>query len=427
LYDEILYGGAAGGGKSVVGCIWLTQNCIRYPNSRWFLARKTLKDLKSSSLLTFFETAEWFGLQANIDYVYNAQDSVITFKNKSRIFLLEVDSIPSDPQFNRLGSKEYTGGFVEEAQETQEIAIDVLQSRCRFLTKKYGLIGTILLTCNPSKGYLHQRYYKPFIDGTMPEHRAFIQSLPNDNPYLPDNYRQKLANIKDEAIKQRLLFGNWDYENNNNQVVLYQWLESSLIDERPLEPKKRRIGVDLANEGEDKSVIALWEDNVLVDLHKIDIPITQQTDISGDIANYIMDYCIQRQIGYEAVSVDAVGVGVGVRDALRGRGWYVDAYKGGEAVEQTGEDFVSYRNLRTYSYWQLRMGLQNNTVKILRGLPFMDELFRELTAHVYSTDEKVIILEKKDEVKKKIGHSPDYSDAVVMGFAPQPTYKVSLV
>ena len=58
---EFLYGGSAGSGKSLLGVSWLIINCLRYPGTRWMMCRAVLKDLKASTLLTFFEICErWF-------------------------------------------------------------------------------------------------------------------------------------------------------------------------------------------------------------------------------------------------------------------------------------------------------------------------------------------------------------------------------
>ena len=43
---EILYGGAAGGGKSALGVLWLIEQCQAYPGTRWLMGRSKLKTLK---------------------------------------------------------------------------------------------------------------------------------------------------------------------------------------------------------------------------------------------------------------------------------------------------------------------------------------------------------------------------------------------
>jgi hypothetical protein len=37
---EVGYGGAAHGGKSYLGCEWLTDMCLAYPGTGWLLGRK---------------------------------------------------------------------------------------------------------------------------------------------------------------------------------------------------------------------------------------------------------------------------------------------------------------------------------------------------------------------------------------------------
>ena len=53
--NEFIYGGAAGGGKSALGNLWLIECCQKYPGSRWLMGRAKLKTLKETTLATFFQ------------------------------------------------------------------------------------------------------------------------------------------------------------------------------------------------------------------------------------------------------------------------------------------------------------------------------------------------------------------------------------
>ena len=46
----IVYGGAAGGGKSWLGSEWLLQCAYYIPNSRWFIGRNNIKDTRFNFL-----------------------------------------------------------------------------------------------------------------------------------------------------------------------------------------------------------------------------------------------------------------------------------------------------------------------------------------------------------------------------------------
>ena len=105
-----VYGGAAGGGKSWLGCEWLLRCCWAFPRTRWFVGRNNIKDSRESVLVTFNKVAASF---AFTDYRQN--DDGIVFGNGSEIILLDLTFYPKrDPMFERLGSKEFTGGWIEE-------------------------------------------------------------------------------------------------------------------------------------------------------------------------------------------------------------------------------------------------------------------------------------------------------------------------
>ena len=129
LFDHetafLLYGGGAGGGKSVLGCMWLYLSCIEYPNTRWFIGRDSLTDTRESVLVTWSWMCQHFGFKG-----WKYVDNKIQFANGSAILFLDLSYYPQkDPLFERFGSKEFTGGWNEKEKEVKFDAFDTLKTR----------------------------------------------------------------------------------------------------------------------------------------------------------------------------------------------------------------------------------------------------------------------------------------------------------
>lgn len=114
----LLYGGSAGGGKSWLGCEWLLTNCYNYPGTRWFIGRRERTRLMSTSYITWQKVCKWHGIP-DTDWKLNGQYNYIEFiaghAKGSRIDLIDLAFKPADPEYSRLGSLEFTGGWIEEA------------------------------------------------------------------------------------------------------------------------------------------------------------------------------------------------------------------------------------------------------------------------------------------------------------------------
>ena len=193
---EILFGGGAGGSKTFTGCLWQILRRLQYPGTRSVIGRAKLKNLKQTTLNTFFEVAIHFcGLTPEKDFKYNAGDSTIKFYNGSEILLKDLFYYPSDPLFTSLGGLEITDCFIDEAAEVSEKAINILNSRIRYKLDEYNLIPKTLLTCNPSKGWLYTQYYKPDLTNDLPIHKKFIKSLVTDNKAISEHYIKQLEKL----------------------------------------------------------------------------------------------------------------------------------------------------------------------------------------------------------------------------------------
>ena len=207
---RVLYGGAAGSGKSFLICAWQIGMRLKYAETRGYIGRSTLKELKNSVLVTFFDTAKMFGLENGVDFRYNDNKSHINFSNGSRIILLDLFARPSDPNFDSLGSTEYTDGAIEEGAEVVQRVADLLLSRTRYKHEVFDLSPKQLITCNPSDCWLKTEIVEPFYRGDDLGDTTFIPALLQSNPNeaFVNNYASTLARL-DDFDRARLLHGDW--------------------------------------------------------------------------------------------------------------------------------------------------------------------------------------------------------------------------
>jgi PBSX family phage terminase large subunit len=219
LPQLILGGGAAGGGKSYLGSCWLVSSCIRFADIRAVVARKTLKSLKGSTFNTIKKVCKEWGLKEGVNYKVNNLDGILTFWNDSVIIMQEMVDLPSDPQFERFGSSEYTIAFVDEVSEISERAIEVLFSRLRWRTTETFKTARMFMSTNPTINWVRSRFVQDN-DGNpvkCREGEAYVPFSVFDNPdkQFVQTYVAALNKITDQATKERLLYGNWDWVDTN--------------------------------------------------------------------------------------------------------------------------------------------------------------------------------------------------------------------
>ena len=186
LPQLILGGGAAGGGKSYIGSVWLVSSCIRFENIRAVVARKTLKSLKESTWNTIKSILKDWGLKEDTNYKINNLEGTLTFWNDSVIIMKEMADIPSDPNFERFGSSEYTIAMVDEVSEISERAVEVLFSRLRWRTHETFKTPRMLLTTNPTINWVRSRFVQDENGDKVicREGEAYIPFSVFDNPNI---------------------------------------------------------------------------------------------------------------------------------------------------------------------------------------------------------------------------------------------------
>lgn len=398
---ELIYGGAAGGGKSALGCLRLIEQCQKYPQSRWLMGRSKLKTLKETTLNTFFELSS--NLKISNQYKYNDQKSTINFYNGSQIILKDLFSYPSDPEFDSLGSLEVCGGFIDEVGQISHKAWQVTLSRCRYKLKKFDLMPKLLGSCNPTKNWVYKNFYRASRDGELSPTRAFVQALPTDNPHLPQSYLDSLLSLDDNS-KQRLYYGNWEYDDDPAKLIEYDAIIDLWKNYHVKPTGTRYISADIARFGSDKGVIIVWDG--LVELERKTCRLSSIPDTAAMIQQLSDKYNVPKS----KIIADEDGVGGGVVDILKCKGFV----NGSRPFTEKGKK-VEYNNLKSQCYFHLAERINKGEI-YLTSKSNEDDIIEELEQvkrDNVDKDGKLSIL-PKDKVKEILGRSPDFSDALMM-------------
>lgn len=404
---EIVAGGAAGGGKSFIIGWWAGKMAIRHPGSRWFIGRRELKRLKETTLVTFLDVMREQGVQHGKHYTIDFQNSVIKFVNGSKILLLDLAHMPSDPQYERLGSMEFTGGAIDEASEVDERAKNVLTTRLRYRTREFGVKAKLLMTCNPHKGWLYHTFFKPWRAGTLPSYRAFVPALATDNPHLTPEYLEILSRLTG-ADRERLLLGNWDYDNDPTRLMETNRINDLWTNEF-VGDGERFITADIAMMGSDRFVIVVWSGYRVILIKATDK--ISASDIEYEIKETAQTYNVPRS----NIAYDSDGLGEYLNSYLAGA---VAFHNGATPLERAQGPYdvkENFPNLKTQCYYEFARMVKRAEIFILE-----DDYKTEITEELFwvkrdkvDVDGKLFLLPKK-EVKKGLGHSPDFSDALMM-------------
>lgn len=206
--DEVLYGGAAGGGKSYAQLIDAFLYALKYAKSKQLILRRTFAELEHSLIRSALE------LYPKDAASYNAGKHVFTFKNGS---IIDFGYCDNDKSVTQYQSAEYDTIRFDELTHFSEYQYTYLISRLRGANSYPKQIKS---STNPG-GIGHTWVRKRFIDTAAPfekytsengSTRVFIPAKATENKFLMQKdpgYIKRLENLG-EADKKALLYGDWD-------------------------------------------------------------------------------------------------------------------------------------------------------------------------------------------------------------------------
>lgn len=411
--EEILYGGAKGGGKSFLGASLIFGDALTYPDTQYFIARKELNDLRKYTQPTIQQVFQKWGVNMDDYAKFNGQDNFYKLYNGSKVFLISCDEMPGDPLFERFGSMQMTRGWIEEAGEVKEAAKSNLWlSIGRWKNDVYNLKKKMLMTANPKKGWLKRDYVDPFRNHTLEPSKAFIQAFAKDNAYLPEGYVDTLAGIRDKIARDRLYSGNWDYDDEDDALLSDAHISQMFQIPQTIDGTMY-MTIDPAFQGKDNAVIMIWCNYSVIKV--ISIPKTDHSTLMQLIDLYANAYKIARK----NIVSDAVGNAEYLPTLLPG----IRGFVGGSSplkdtrarVEEMEKPFFS--NLRTQCIYEMALLIQLGKISVPNdSMDVKNKLIEELQQWKAKTidDDKKLAIISKGEIKEVIGRSTDYSDALYM-------------
>lgn len=425
---EVMYGGAKGGGKSFLLCIWVYAYCM------WVINKFDLKPSKNPIHIG------WIGRKQSVDFnmttlatwrktipegMYELKGS--SDKDNKHILIdgtiaVDYGGLDKSASINKFNSAEYAFFALDQAEETDKDDVAVIRASRRLKIKGQKLPYKGLYTANPAQCYLKDE----FILHPKPNFK-FIQALPSDNPHLPDDYIEVLQDAFEHRpeLLDAYLHGLWDAFEGHDQIIKSAWLQEIKSHRCDWPIVKHYLVCDPARFGDDTTVIFRMVNSEIAE--KIIMPYCRTTEISNRMA------AISRQYGGLTCVVESTGgdLGAGVIDELHELDVDVITFcpnaactkKVFQKSKEKGKAALRevFGNLRAEAWSKAAKMLctgmlskEHNMILVTKNM--YERLETQLCYPRYKFRNGKTLVESKEDLKKpdRLGKSPDDADCYVI-------------
>ena len=244
---------------------------------------------------------------------------------------------------------------------------------------------------------------------------TFIPARLDDNRFLRDtDYRKQLMNLP-EPLRSKLLNGDFlaGRADAPSQVIPWAWIEGAQKDWTPDGAqglKMTTLGVDVAQGGADETVlVALHGTWFAKPVRRRGIDTSNGPAVAGLVIEVMRDGC--------QVNIDLTGGwGGSARDHLLALGIRVEPVVFSQgSPERTRDGQLTFANKRSELLWKFREALdpvQGDGI----ALPPDPRLAAQLAAPTWKLRGNAILIESKDDIRKRLGTSTDDADAVILAW-----------
>ena len=273
--------------------------------------------------------------------------------------------------------------------------------------KWYTNLDGKLVWLDSSKPFTHKG------EEIIPRSRTFIPARLKDNIHLANTNYASVLQAYPEPLRSQLLYGDFDASVSDDpwQVIPTQWVVDAMKrwDKDGGKGKKQDcLGADIAYGGADSTVIAERRETWFAPLRKYKGEVTD----SGRKAAALV---LQTKEPGSYVNVDVIGYGAACHESLQDQigkeARAVNVAMGTKIMDKSGK--LKMSNVRAAMYWKMREALDPENGDNL-ALPDDPELLADLTAPKYELRSSGISIEAKDDIKERLGRSPDCGDSVCL-------------
>ncbi|MBP0985554.1 MAG: phage terminase large subunit [Oscillospiraceae bacterium] len=214
--NEILYGGAAGGGKTKALIMDALFRCLQNPGTTAAVFRRSYRELEDTDIK-----------EAQASYpealaTYNAGRHEFVLVNGSKILFRHCENESDRFKYSGLEAQRM---YFDELTSFEQVVYDFIKTRLR-AKKSLGVVPIVRSASNPGN-IGHGWVKKMFVDAgpylSIQEQEIFsetlhkskkirtqyIPALAMENPYITDDYIFELES-KPPALRAALLNGDWD-------------------------------------------------------------------------------------------------------------------------------------------------------------------------------------------------------------------------
>lgn len=208
--SEIVYGGAAGGGKTFIQCFDSLRFALQYEGSTQLVIRRTYRELEENIERTMNKM-----FPKGKTCKYNSTKHLWTFENGS---IIELGYLAREADVYNYQGSEWHAIRVDEATHIPYSSIEYLRTRLRGADDYPKVMKFSTNPGNIGHMWVKQRYVDPCqpytaFKGNDKTARLYIPASVKDNKILCKTdpaYIARLEAMQDEVQREMLLHGNWD-------------------------------------------------------------------------------------------------------------------------------------------------------------------------------------------------------------------------